>query len=281
MPEIQLTSGALEYRVEGSGPPVVLIHGAMVNGRVWERLVPLLARRTRCIVPDLPLGAHRRPMSPGADMSPPGLAALIAEMLDRLELEDVTLVGNDTGGALSQLVAAHHPERLSRLVLINCDAFEHFPPPSIAPAIKALGRLPGSLAALELFGRLRAARNATKKIAPLTVEPVPDELLKSWIRPLRDRAIRADLRRVFRGIEPAHTLAAAEQLRDFERPALIVWGMRDRFFPVDDAERLAHLFPNARLERVDDARTFVQLDKPERVAELIEEFISAPTARQA
>src|SRR5881392_822794 len=123
MPDVRLTQGTIQYRDEGEGPVVVLIHGLLVNGSVWERLVPELSGQVRVIVPDLPLGSHRVPMNHDAALSPRGLAALIAELLERLELEDVTLVGNDTGGALCQLVCAWHPDRIGRLVLVNCDAF--------------------------------------------------------------------------------------------------------------------------------------------------------------
>jgi pimeloyl-ACP methyl ester carboxylesterase len=220
-------------------------------------------------------------MAAGADLSPLGLAALIAELIERLGLDDVTLVGNDTGGALCQLVVAHHPERIGRLVLTNCDSFEHFPPPAFRLVFKALGRVPGAVAGLELLGRLRPMRQATMSIAPLTVDPLPDELLKAWLAPLRTRGVRRDLVRVLRGIEPSVTLEAADRLRGFDRPALIVWGMRDRFFPFSDAERLAAVLPQARLERIDNARTFVQLDAPERLAQLVAEVASAPPVSDA
>ncbi len=274
MPEIQLSAGTLHYRDAGSGPPVVLIHGLLVNGTVWERLIPALSKRARCIVPDLPLGSHRTPLEPGADLSPLGLARLIAELLERLDLDDVTLVGNDTGGALCQLTVVHHPQRIGRLVLVNCDSFEHFPPPAFRLVVRALGRVPGAVAGLELLGRLRPMRQATMSIAPLTVDPLPDELLKGWLEPLKDRGVRRDLVKVLRGIDPSHTLAAAERLRDYDRPALIAWGTRDRFFPFSDAERLAATLPQSRLERIENARTFAQLDAPDRLAELIGEFAS-------
>jgi pimeloyl-ACP methyl ester carboxylesterase len=268
MPEIELSQGVVRYREQATGTPVVLVHGLLVNGNIWDRLVPLLAAHGRCIVPDFPLGSHSVPMREGADLSVPGLARLIAELMQCLELEDVTLVGNDTGGALCQLVAAHHRERLGRLVLTSCDAFENFPPPSIRPLVTAM-KLPGALAATSMVARLRSVRRAAFKAMPLTVQPIADEQVKSWVRPLSDRRIRADLAKVVRGIDPAHTLAAAERLRDFDRPALIAWGAEDRFFPFSDAERLAATLPSARLERVANARTFVQLDAPERLAELI------------
>jgi pimeloyl-ACP methyl ester carboxylesterase len=268
MPEIQLSQGVVRYREQGTGTPIVLIHGLLVNGNVWDRLVPLLARHGRCIVPDLPLGSHSVPMNRDADLSAPGIARLIAEFMDRLELEDVTLVGNDTGGALCQLVAADHRGRLGRLVLTTCDAFENFPPPAVRPLVTAL-KLPGALAATSVLGRLRAVRGAAFKAMPLTMQPIPDEQVKSWVAPLADKRIRADLAKVVRGIDPAVTVAAAERLRDFDRPALIAWGAEDRLFPFSDAERLAATLPNARLERIPNARAFVQFDAPERLAEMI------------
>lgn len=268
MPEIELSQGVVRYREQGTGTPIVLIHGLLVNGNVWDRLVPLLAGQGRCIVPDLPLGSHSLPMNKDADLSAPSIAKLIAEFIDRLELEDVTLVGNDTGGALCQLVAADHRERLGRLVLTTCDAFENFPPPAVRPLLTAL-KLPGALAATSVLGRLRAVRGAAFKAMPLTMQPIPDEQVKSWVAPLANKRIRADLAKVVRGIDPAVTVAAAERLRDFDRPALIAWGAEDRFFPFSDAERLAATLPNARLERIPNARAFVQLDAPERLAEMI------------
>jgi pimeloyl-ACP methyl ester carboxylesterase len=268
MPEIQLSQGVVRYREQGTGTPIVLIHGLLVNGNIWDRLVPLLAQQGRCIVPDLPLGSHSLPMDKGADLSAPGLARLIAEFMERLGLEDVTLIGNDTGGALCQLVAANHPERIGRLVLTTCDAFENFPPPAVRPMVTAL-KLPGALVVTSLLGRLRVVRKAAFKAMPLTMQPIPDEQVKSWVAPLADKRIRADLSTVVRGLDPADTVAAAERLRNFDRPALIAWGAADRIFPFSDAERLAATLPNARLERIPNARAFVQLDAPERLAELI------------
>jgi pimeloyl-ACP methyl ester carboxylesterase len=277
MPEIELSHGRIHYRDEGSGPVIVLVHGLLVNGTVWDRIVPELIAGARCVVPDLPLGSHPEAMMREADLSPTGLAGLITELLVRLELDDVTLVGNDTGGALCQLVCARHPERIGRLVLINCDAFENFPPRALRPIVRGLGRVPGAVAALDVMGRSRTVRRATMSIAPLTVQPISDQLVKTWVAPLHDRGVRRDLIRVARGISPAVLVDASARLRKFDRPALIVWGLRDKFFPVADAERLANTLPRARVERIADARTFVQMDAPERLAELVTEFAAART----
>ncbi len=205
----------------------------------------------------------------GADLSPPALADMIAEFIERLELRDVTVVGNDTGGALCQILCANRPELVDRVVLTNCDTFENFPPFAFR-GIEALGaRVPGSIAGLDQVLRRRLLRRAVLAAAPLTMKPLPDDLLVSWFTALRDSRIRADLQMVLRGISPKHTLAAAEQLTNYDRPALIAWGTRDRFFRVRDAQRLAGILPNARLELIDNARTYVQIDQPRQLAELI------------
>ncbi len=272
MPEIQLTQGTLNYRDEGEGPAVVFIHGLLVNGRVWDDVLPRLGTGVRRIVPDLPLGSHTIPMNPGATLDPPALAAMIAELIERLDLRDVTLVGNDTGGALCQLVVARHPERIGKLLLINCDAFENFPPRSFAPALTALRRVPGLLALAGELGRVGWGRRLVFKLAPLTVRPIRDDLARSWVAPLRQRAVRRDALAVMRGIAPEHTLGAVDGLRRFDRPAIVLWGLRDVFFKVADGRRLIDTLPQARLETVESARTFVQLDAPDRVAELVREL---------
>jgi pimeloyl-ACP methyl ester carboxylesterase len=279
MPEIGLSHGTVDYRDQGTGDPVVLIHGVLVNGRVWQDVVPLLSAHARCIVPDLPLGSHSRPMDPGADLTPRGLADLIAEMLEGLGLENVTLVGNDTGGALCQIAATEHPERIGRLVLTNCDAFEHFPPPAFRLAMKALARVPGAVLVLAGLARLGPVRRGAMSLAPFTVEPVGDELLRAWVTPLRRHAIRRDLIKVLRGIAPEYTLEAAEKLPGFERPVKLVWGTRDRFFPLTDAQRLASLCADAELVTIDSARAFVQLDAPARLAEIVLATAPADTGK--
>jgi pimeloyl-ACP methyl ester carboxylesterase len=280
MPEIKLSQGTVHYRDQGSGPPVLLVHGLMVNGTIWDRVVPSLAGRARCIVPDLPLGSHAHPMDREADLSPPGMAAIIAELVTRLELQDVTLVGNDTGGALCQLVAASRPELVGGLVLTNCDAFESFPPRAFKPLVTGLGRIPGAVAALAASAKIGPMRRGAMAAASLTVDPIPDALIKGWVQPLSDAGVRRDLVKVLRAIDARYTVDAAERLRGFEKPVLLAWGARDRFFPLDYAERLRAVFPHGRLEKIENARTFVPLDAPERLAELVGGFVAAPGTAQ-
>src|SRR3954453_15479784 len=125
---VAVPAGTIEYRERGSGPAIVFVHGVGVNGDLWRGGAPAPAARFRCIVPDLPHGAHSVPVRHDADLSLPGLAAIVADFLEALELTDVAVVANDTGGAVAQWLAGHHAERVGRLVLTSCDAFEKFPP---------------------------------------------------------------------------------------------------------------------------------------------------------
>jgi pimeloyl-ACP methyl ester carboxylesterase len=191
-----------------------------------------------------------------------------------IEADDVTLVGNDTGGALCQLVAAQHPERIGRLVLTDCDAYDNFLPLAFR-YLQALARLPGGIGAVAQVMRAPIMRRSPIAYGWLTKNPIEDELIEDFVGPvIGDRDVRRDVAKVLRGISKRHTLEAAEQLRHFDRPTLIAWGNEDRFFPAEHAERLASSIPNARLVMLDDARSFLPLDQPRRLAQLIEELIA-------
>jgi pimeloyl-ACP methyl ester carboxylesterase len=266
MPDIELSAGTVRYRDSGTGPAMVFIHGALVDGRLWDPVVERLS--ARCVVPDLPLGAHRVAVRPDADLSPTGLADLIGELIERLDLRDVTLIGNDTGGALCQFVVTRHPERIARLVLTNCDAFDNFPPALFRP-LGALARVRLLTAALQPL-RLRPLRRLPFAFGWLTRRRLPDELLDAWVEPfLSDAAVRRDARRFLLAIDREALLDNTALLHDFDRPVLIAWAPEDRFFPLDHAHRLAAIFPRARLVEIPDSYTFVSLDQPERLAALI------------
>jgi pimeloyl-ACP methyl ester carboxylesterase len=278
--EVRLPQGLVRYREAGSGPPLVFIHGLLVNGDLWRRVVPHLAGEFRCIVPDLPLGAHLPAMDPGADLTPPGLARLVADFLAALDLRDATLVGSDTGGGIAQIVIARHPERIGRLVLTNCDAYEHFPPPLVLP-FKWGAFVPGFVPALALA--LRAFPPAGRLLYALLAHHNPGRaVLTGFFAPLgRDPGVRRDVARALRGVDKRHTLAAARAFPAFRKPVLIVWGEDDLVFPMRDAARLAHDFPAARLVPVARSRAFVCEDQPERLAALITQFVREPIAAAA
>jgi pimeloyl-ACP methyl ester carboxylesterase len=268
--QIELLAGTVRYREAGEGSPILFVHGYLVDGRLWDGVVDRLADRFHCLAPDWPLGAHRIAMSPGADLLPPGIAALIAGFLEALDLEDVTVVGNDSGGAMCQVLVTRHPERIGRLVLTNCDTHDNFPP-GVFKAMPPLAKLPGGMTVLSAPFRVKAiARRAFK---PFAASPIPDQLVDSWMRPsLEDAAVRADLRKVTIGLDRRFTLEAAERLRGSELPILFAWAPGDRYFPISYAERLASEAGNARVVPIAGAKTFVALDQPQRLSEEIAEF---------
>jgi pimeloyl-ACP methyl ester carboxylesterase len=281
MPELTLPQGTIHYRDEGQGPAIVFVHGALVDGRLWDPVVERLRDRFRCVVPDLPLGSHPIPMDPGADLSPQGVAGLVGDILERLELTDVTLVGNDSGGALCQLLVVARPERIGRLVLTDCDAFGDFPPKAFKFLVVG-AKIPGALRAGLLPMRIRAARRTPLAYGWLSRRPIPDEVTDGWVgRALDDPGVMADLRKFAGGLKPSILLDNTPKLSSFDKPVLLVWSREDKFFKIEHAHRLARIFPDARVEELTDAYTFVSWDQPDRVAELVGAFVGQPAGSVA
>lgn len=269
--EIQLPAGTIRYREAGTGKPIVFVHGYLVDGRLWDGVVDRLSDRFRCLAPDWPLGAQQVAMNPDADLSPPGIAKLIADFLTKLELEDVTIVGNDSGGAMSQVLATTYPERIGRLVLTNCDTHENFPP-GIFKAMPPLAKLPGGMRALSAPFRVPAI--ARRAFAPFARTKIPDELIASWLQPATaDAGVMRDLKKVTAGMNKRHTLTAAEKLHNSQLPIRLLWAPGDKYFPISYAERLAGEAANAEIVQIPNAKTFVPLDQPERVAEELARFV--------
>lgn len=272
--EIELSAGTIEYLdTGGHGPVILFVHGLLASGDLWKPVLPLLSGQARCIVPTLPLGGHRRPMRRDADVSPRGVAKLLAELMEQLDLRDVTVVGNDTGGAICQLLVTERPERVARLVLTPSDCFEYFFPPRFRP-LQWASRVPGLLGLAIQPMRLNAIVNSPLGFGDATKRKIPRDVSSAMMRPyLTNRGIRRDTEKFVRGVSNKDTLAAAERLRDFDRPVLLAWAREDRFFPVKLAERLLERLPNGRLELIDDSYTFVPIDQPERLADLVRGFV--------
>jgi pimeloyl-ACP methyl ester carboxylesterase len=281
MPEINLPQGTVRYEETGAGAPVVFVHGVLVDGTLWDLVTPRLAGELRCIVPDLPLGSHRIALGPGADRSPHGVARLVGDFIAALDLSDVTLVANDTGGAIAQLVALDHGERLARLVFTNCDCFEVFPPKAFAAMMKA-AHVPGALYASLQPLRSAAARRLPQAYGALAHERLPDELTWSWVEPfLTDAAVRRDTVAFLRAVDKATTLDAAARLPSLTIPSLVAWGQDDPFFPPELGRRLAAVLPGSRLQPIAGARTFVARDAPRELADAIGAFVRETAAQAA
>ena len=279
MAEIEVSAGTIDYRdTGGDGPVIVLLHGLMMDASLWDGVIAELAAGHRCVAPTLPFGAHRQPVHPDADLSLPGIARLVAEFLDRLDLRDVTLVGNDTGGALVQLLIGEGDARVGRVVLASCDAFDNFPPGLTGKTLALAGRLSaGTFGVFMQQMRVRMVRRLPIAFGWLTKRG--DPATARWMTPVLTRPeIRRDTVRMLRAAmaDRKLVLAAAEQLPGFGRPALVVWAREDRVMPPEHGRRLADLFPDGRLVEIDDSYTLIPLDQPARLAQVIGEF--APTA---
>lgn len=276
MKEINLPAGTVEFRELGplDGPPVVFVHGFMVDGTVWGEVPDLLAAQGyRCVVPTWPLGSHRIPMRAGADLSPRGVARVILSFLEALGLEDVTLVGNDSGGAISQFLIDEDPSRLGRVVLTNCDAFEVFPPFPFGEIFR-LARRPALAGRLFQVMRLRALRHSPAAFGVLTQRRLGAAESRAWVMPyLTDANIRRDVAGFVRSVSGQELTEVGSRLGSFDKPVLLAWAPADRYFTLDLAKRLQRAFANARLVEIPGAVTFVALDQPERLAEHIGEFI--------
>jgi pimeloyl-ACP methyl ester carboxylesterase len=273
VPDVELQAGPIEYEdTGGDGPVIVFLHGLAMGGTLWRNVVAQLRDAHRCIVPTLPLGSHRRPMRPDADLSLAGHAGIVVDLLERLDLRDVTLVQNDHGSA--QLLAGERPERVGRLVLSSCEAFDNFPP-GLPGRMLALGaRLPGGVNAMVQPLRVRALRHTPTTFGLMAKRRIPDEVTDGWLAPLlSERAIRRDLTKYIRSVRRGELLDAAARLPGFDRPALVVWAAEDRVMPREHGARLAALLPDARHVEIEDSYTLIPEDQPAAFAGAIRRFV--------
>lgn len=281
MATVALSAGTIEYRdTGGRGPVLVLTHGLLMDASVWQAVVEDLSRDFRCITPTLPVGAHRIPLSPEADLSLPGLAGLLGEFLDRLELDNVTLVVNDLGFPL--LLAADGHPRVGALVLTPCEAFDNFPPGLTGRTVALAARVPGGLWAAAQSLRIPGAARLPMTLGWMSKRPIPPDLLQRWLAPARrSAAVRHDLRRYIASADAAALLDGTQRLRGFDRPSLVVWAREDRVMPPAHGARLAALLPQATLAEVDDSYTLMPLDRPDELVRLLRDFVRSlsPTPR--
>ncbi len=279
MPYAELAQGTIHYADDGprDAPVVVLVHGALVDGRLWREVVPLLALEHRVVVPDLPLGCHRIGLAPGADRTPEGVADLLADLLDHLELEDVLIAGSDSGGALTQLLVTRRPERIGRVALVSCDAFGNSPPGPFG-IFPAVCRFPSVLRAVLQTTRSKRALRLPLGFGWLAKHGVPEDLLEDWGRLMRaGGAPLQDVAAFGRTFRPATTLDVLPALERLELPVLLLWAREDKLFPPAHAERFAALLPDATLRWVEDSYAFVMLDQPGVTARELAAFAQAKT----
>lgn len=245
LPVADLPQGKLAYRATGpessSSPPVVFVHGVLVDGQLWGPVAERLAAEgVRSYAPTLPFGSHQQPMNAGADLSPQGIAALLLDFIETLDLTDVTLVGNDTGGAICQIMLGADSSRIGAAVLTNCDAFGTFPPRAFAPLFYAL-RHPGLVASLVPGLRRKLMRHGPLAYGLLSSNRLDPRLTLDWIEPLAGKAIRRDLAKLARGVHPRVLLDAASRFGQFTGPVRVLWGEADPFFRTELGLSLIHI----------------------------------------
>lgn len=284
--EVTLAAGRIRYSDtgtprDGDGRTLVFVHGLLADGDLWRKVVPGLASTHRCVTPDLPFGAHSMPMAAGADLSPAGIARLVADFLAALDLRDVVLVGNDSGGGICQIVVTEHPERITGLVLTPSDAFDNLPPPKFRPFVLLARRAPGTLRPLLRVVATRPGLWTLRKL--FDVRPMPHALLRRWIRAaLEDAGVLRDLTAVLASIGPRFTLRAAQRLPGFAHPALIAWADEQTLFPLAHAARLASLLPDATVRVFSGSGIFLPEDQPEALVDAMRDHLARrPVSRVA
>lgn len=264
--EARLRAGTVVYHEEGSGPVLLFVHGLFANSALWSKVIPLLSDRYRCVAPDWPLGSH--PIALGTELSPYVVADMIGEFIDVLGLDDVTLVGSDTGGALCQMFVVRNPGRVKRLVLTNCDAYDKFPPQPFG-YLTLVPRIPGAISLLALSMKPRFARRMPIAYGWLA-KRMPQEVEDAFVEPvINDKRVRADAASFLKAMDKQQLISTAQRYGEITIPVLIAWGEDDKSFKLELGERMAADMPNAKLVRIPDSYTFVSLDQPERLAELI------------
>ncbi|HEY5431430.1 MAG TPA: alpha/beta hydrolase, partial [Solirubrobacteraceae bacterium] len=267
--------GSLAWQSSGEGPPLVFFAGALANHDLWRDVVAALEDRYRCITIDLPLGAHPQPLSAGADRSATSLARLLLDCLELLDVEDATVVANDTAGGLLLLsIATGHPAlgRVGRLVLTNCESYDKFPPDALKKATAVCRTLPRLARAL-LRLQLRSSTARRKVVSGVAATGLDQERTESFFGPARrDQRVADDLVAAMAGFRPQLLIDASEAIPRFDRPVLLIWGDACDFFPITDAQRLASELPSATLIPVPEAKTWVPIDNPDAVTDAIAQF---------
>lgn len=277
MPYIELSAGTLDYEdTGGTGPVIVFVHGLLMDGSVWRQVVADLRGEHRCVLPTLPLGGHRRPMDAEADLSMRGIARLLGEFLERLDLRDITLAINDWGGPIL-LLSEKPAERIRRLVLASCEAFDNVPPGLPGAMITLAAKLPRGLDVVVQGMRLRAPRRLPFAFGWMSKRPVPHAVMDAWLQPaITQREVRRDLGKYLNsaGTPRRDLMAATDALHGFEQPTLVAWAAEDRIMPPEHGRRLAQMLPRGRLLEIADSYTLIPEDRPAELAAAIRDFIT-------
>jgi len=276
MPEIELSAGVIEYEdTGGEGSTMVMVHG-LSDSRHWRKVVAELSPEYRCVAPTLPLGSHRHPMRPDADLSLRGMGRILAEFSERLDLDDITLCFNDWSAAQT-MIADGLMDRVGQLVLVSCETADNYPPGLGGHAVWLSAKLPGGISLMRQVLLRPRLRRMPFVYGQMSKRGVPDELMGEWLAPLKRSEIRRDLRKyagdAMNGKRAIR--AASSALSSFTRPVLVVWDVEGRMMPNEEGRRLADAFPDSHLVEIPDCYTLIPEDQPVALAEAIKEFVGS------
>lgn len=267
-------AGPIEYGDSGGeGRPVVFIGGLPHDERLWDGVVAELSLQFRCLTPVLPLGAHRKPMRPDADLSLSGMSRIATDFLAALDLRDAIVCFNDWGGAQT-MVANGETERVGGLVLVSCETEDNYPPGLAGQSAALSGWMPGGFAVMRRVLLSPRLRRLPLTYGQMSKKGIPDELMQQWTEPLKRAEIRRDLRRYVRDVRRGRRLMreATPALRTFEQPVLVVWDAEGKMMPNAEGRRLADSFPNSRYVELPDCYTLIPIDQPQALAREIRQF---------
>jgi pimeloyl-ACP methyl ester carboxylesterase len=269
--------GRIRVRTAGTGPALMFTHGLLVDSRIWDQVAGAVASQGFTVVlPDLPLGAHAIAVADRSKLTTSAVASSLFDIADRLDVQRFSILGFDTGGAIAQVATASQPERIDRPALMSCDAFHNYPPPLIKPFKWAARWSPAMSLILKTLSSNRY-QHIPMPLGLVAKHKIDETLVKAWVVPSATiPEVRADVVAFIRQMNAVDTLAAADQLRHFTGPSMVMWSRQEKVFPRKDAHRLVELIPECQLRWIDDAYTFASLDNPTRMIELILEFLNLP-----
>jgi pimeloyl-ACP methyl ester carboxylesterase len=271
---LDLPCGRVDYFERGSGTTLLFVHGWLANANLWRNVIGDLASDFRCIAIDMPLGAHRTALRPDADLTPAGCATIIRGAIRALGLDRPTLVGNDSGGAYSQMVAAAEPDRVGRLILNACETpFDAFPPPPF-DGLPAVATDPTQLGTLFQALRDPELRISDAAFGLLIKHPLDADVSDSYALPcVTNPGVLHDIAKVIAATTPdAHHAAGQKLIATLQAPVLFAWNREDKVFPPAHAQRYADQLADASFVAIEDSYAFTPEDQPALLAQAIRTF---------
>jgi pimeloyl-ACP methyl ester carboxylesterase len=242
---VQTPSGRISFVAQGTGPVALFVHGVLLNGHLWRHQLEGLSDIRRNIAVDL-LAHGETQIAPDQDVSVTANANMLKQFLDALKIDNVDLVGNDSGGGIAQIFAALYPERVRTLTLTDCDTHDNWPPEAFKPFL-ARSANGGLRKTLEAMLGDKSVYRSPKALGPAYEHPetLSDDDIETYLRPfVRSEQRTLDLQRFMAAFDNKHTLAIERQLKKLKAPTLIVWGTDD--FDMKWSYWLAETIPSTR-----------------------------------